>query len=77
MLLSIVLGSPTVSPVPIRPGNVESPFSGSMAGRQAQHRQVLAEAHATSFGCFVVTDSQFGNPIMPVLPRVEEKKSPS
>ncbi|XP_011159174.1 SOSS complex subunit C homolog [Solenopsis invicta] len=39
----------------------------------ASQRAALHNAHAASFGYFVTQDSSFGNLILPVLPRFDNK----
>lgn len=38
-----------------------------------QQRAALQHAHSQSYGYYVTQDSQFGNLILPVLPRFEDK----
>ncbi|KAF6025255.1 INIP [Bugula neritina] len=60
-----------------RPITLESALFPGASNRHSHNRQALHEAQQASFGYFVSTDSQFGNPILAVLPRLEpEKKSP-
>ena len=55
-----------------RPGNLESSHQNTGSSRHTHNnRQALHEAQATSFGTFIVTDSQFGNPIVGVIPRLD------
>ena len=37
-----------------------------------QQRAALQHAHSQSYGYYITQDSQFGNLILPVLPRFEE-----
>lgn len=53
------------------------PMSAAMASRHVHNRQALHEVTVTSFGSFILTDSQYGNPVIAVLPRFEDKKSPT
>ncbi|XP_067946361.1 SOSS complex subunit C-like [Watersipora subatra] len=59
-----------------RPVTLDSVTMGG-SSRHNHNRQALHEASVGSFGFYISTDSQFGNPILAVLPRIEpEKKTP-
>uniref|UniRef100_A0A6M2DDU7 Putative secreted protein n=1 Tax=Xenopsylla cheopis TaxID=163159 RepID=A0A6M2DDU7_XENCH len=54
--------------------NTQSILAGNdMHMINSAQRIALRNATSTSFGYFVVTDSSFGNQILPVLPRVDSE----
>ncbi|XP_012530742.2 SOSS complex subunit C homolog [Monomorium pharaonis] len=53
--------------------NVVGTQSNDGVAMSASQRAALHNAHAASFGYFVTQDSSFGNLILPVLPRFDNK----
>lgn len=61
---SIQVGTPTNIPANVAP---------DVHVMSSTQRAALIHAHTQSFGFFVPQDSSFGNSILPVLPRFENK----
>lgn len=53
--------------------NIAATQSNDGIAMTASQRAALHNAHAASFGYFVTQDSSFGNLILPVLPRFDNK----
>ncbi|EGI60278.1 PREDICTED: SOSS complex subunit C homolog isoform X1 [Acromyrmex echinatior] len=53
--------------------NIAATQSNDGVAMTASARAALHNAHAASFGYFVTQDSSFGNLILPVLPRFDNK----
>jgi hypothetical protein len=65
-----ILQQSAVARPPVTPaGRIVPPASTVSLG---QANQLLSEAHSSSLGYYVVTDSKFGNSILPAIPRYKQ-----
>ncbi|KAJ8674277.1 hypothetical protein QAD02_005539 [Eretmocerus hayati] len=66
------LATPSTSAAP---SPLPSTSSSSEGAKESLQRAALQNAHASSTGYFITTDSSFGNLILPVLPRFDDKQT--
>jgi len=73
-------GAGLVSSVPALPattgGSLPQPISAGEARITSGQRNALESANKSSYGFFIPQDSDFGNIILPVIPRITAKNPP-